>query len=841
MSESNQDIMEKEAGGVVANAPAQEIEEIETKTTTNYGASSIRVLEGLEAVRMRPGMYIGSTSQRGLHHCIYEIVDNSIDESLAGYCTDIIVTINKDNSVTVQDNGRGIPVDIKPESGKSALEIVHTVLHAGGKFGDGGYKVSGGLHGVGASVVNALSEKYIVEVSRQGHIYRQEYMRGEPVTQVEIIGDTDKTGTKTTFWPDPEIFTETTEIDKDVIANRLREMAFLNKGLKIIFVNGSNGEEEIFHFVGGIGSYVEFLNKNKTVLHEKPIYLDKVVDGMQIEVAMQYTDAYNESVLSFANNINTHSGGTHLTGFRNAITRVFNDYARKNNILKDSDQNLTGEDVREGLTAIVSVKISNPEFEGQTKEKLGNQEAMGATQDAVRDKLQEWLEFNPKIAKIIIEKTLQAQRAREAARKARELTRRKSVLESSTLPGKLADCSNREPEKCEIYIVEGDSAGGSAKQGRNRMFQAILPLRGKILNVEKARLDKIYGNNEIQSMVQAFGINISRNEDEINLEKLRYHKIIIMTDADVDGAHIRTLLLTFFFRYAKPLIERGHVYIAQPPLFKVSTGKTAEYLYDERALDVMLKERGIKSLSLSDKNKTKVKTGDELLELVKNMSTYYNAYNNPILNLFPAVFLRALVRSNITIEDFEDQSRMNDIVEYINHYLKDHAENYNIAEAASYNVVLKYNNENAKYFMQLNLNEEEHVLMNANIIKSPEYKRLKTAYPLIRDFLIEEEQSLTLESDTGEVEIQSFEKLQKFIDDRGQKGLTIQRFKGLGEMMPQQLWETTMDPATRTLLKVNIEDAMLCDQLFDILMGDKVDPRRNFIEANAVYATNIDT
>ncbi len=843
MSES-QDIMEKaggEAEAIVVNEPTQEFEQIETKTTTNYGANSIRVLEGLEAVRIRPGMYIGSTSQRGLHHCIYEIVDNSIDESLAGYCTDIIVTIHKDNSVTVQDNGRGIPVDIKPESGKSALEIVHTVLHAGGKFGDGGYKVSGGLHGVGASVVNALSEKYIVEVSRQGHIWRQEYMRGEPVTGVEIVGDTDKTGTKTTFWPDPEIFTETTEIDKDVIANRLREMAFLNKGLKIIFVDGATNEEEVFHYEGGIGSYVEFLNKNKTVLHEKPIYLDKVVDGMQIEVAMQYTDAYNESVLSFANNINTHSGGTHLTGFRNAITRVFNDYARNNKILKDSEQNLTGEDVREGLTAIVSVKIANPEFEGQTKEKLGNQEAMGATQDAVRDKLQEWLEFNPKIAKIILEKTLQAQRAREAARKARELTRRKSVLESSTLPGKLADCSNREPEKCEIYIVEGDSAGGSAKQGRNRMFQAILPLRGKILNVEKARLDKIYGNNEIQSMVQAFGINISRNEDEINLDKLRYHKIIIMTDADVDGAHIRTLLLTFFFRYAKPLIENGHVYIAQPPLFKVTSGKTAEYLYDERALDVMLKERGIKSLSLSDKKKTKVKTGDELLELVKNMSTYYHAYNNPILNLFPAVFLRALVRSEITVEDFEDQIKMTKIVEYINHYLKDHAENYNIAEAASYNVELKYNSENAKYFMKLNLNEEEHVIMNANIIKSPEYKRLKTAYPLIRDFLIEEEESLTLETDSGEYEIQSFEKLQKIIDERGQKGLTIQRFKGLGEMMPQQLWETTMDPATRTLLKVNIEDAMLCDQLFDILMGDKVDPRRNFIEANAVYATNIDT
>ena len=816
-------------------------EAIETKTSQQYDASNIRVLEGLEAVRMRPGMYIGSTSQRGLHHCIYEIVDNSIDESLAGFCTDIHVTVHKDNSVTVEDNGRGIPVDIKPGTDKSALEIVHTVLHAGGKFGDGGYKVSGGLHGVGASVVNALSEKYIVEVSRQGFVWRQEYMRGEPVAPVEKGEATDKTGTKTTFWPDPEIFTETTEIDCDVIANRLREMAFLNKGLKIIFHRHDAEQEEVFHYVGGIGSYVEFLNKNKTVLHDKPIYIDKVVDKMQVEVAMQYTDAYNESVLSFANNINTHSGGTHLTGFRNSITRVLNDYARKNNILKDSDSNLSGEDVREGLTAIVSVKIPNPEFEGQTKEKLGSQEAMGAVQDAVRDKLQEWLEFNPKIAKMILEKTLQAQRAREAARKARELTRRKSVLENSTLPGKLADCSNREPEKCEIFIVEGDSAGGSAKQGRNRMFQAILPLRGKILNVERARLDKIYGNNEIQSMVQAFGINISKNEDEVDIEKLRYHKIIIMTDADVDGAHIRTLLLTFFFRYMRALIEKGNVYIAQPPLFKVTQGKTSEYLYDEHALDKMLKERGIKNLSLSDKHKDKVKTGDELLELVKNMSTFYNSYNNPILNLYPAVVLRGLVRSNIQAEDFDDQSKMNEIIDYLNHYLKDHAENYNISEASSYNVELKYNPENAKYSIQLNLNAEEHVIITQSIVKSSEYKRLKASYPLIRDYLIEEEDTLILETDTEQYEIHSFDRLQKIIDERGQKGLQIQRFKGLGEMMPQQLWETTMDPATRTLLKVNIEDAMLCDQLFDILMGDKVDPRRNFIEANAVYATNIDT
>lgn len=811
--------------------------------TQGYDASNIRVLEGLEAVRMRPGMYIGSTSQRGLHHCIYEIVDNSIDESLAGYCTEIRVTVHKDNSVTVEDNGRGIPVDIKPETGKSALEIVHTVLHAGGKFGDGGYKVSGGLHGVGASVVNALSEKMVVEVSRQGFVWKQQYLRGEATAPVEKGKETLKTGTKSTFWLDPEIFTETTVIDNDVIATRFREMAFLNKGLKIVLLDERDGQpdEQSFHYEGGIASYVEFLNKNKTPMFEKPVYIDKEVDGMRVEVAMQYTDSYSESILSFANNINTHNGGTHLTGFRNAITRVLNDYARKNNILKDNDQNLSGDDVREGLTAIVSVKLSNPEFEGQTKEKLGSQEAMGAVQDAVKEKFQEWLEFNPKISKQIIEKTLQAQRAREAARKARELTRRKNVLESSTLPGKLADCSNRDPANCEIYIVEGDSAGGSAKQGRNRMFQAILPLRGKILNVEKARLDKIYNSDSIQSMVQAFGIKISRNPEEVDISKLRYHKIIIMTDADVDGAHIRTLMLTFFFRYARPMIEEGYVYIAQPPLFKVTSGKTSEYLYDEKAMDKMLKERGIKNLSLTNRSGSKSLSGDELIAMIGNMTTFYRSYNNPILNIIPSVVLRGLIRSEITVEDFEDQTRMNEIIAYLQHYLKDHAENYNVTEAKDYSVELKYSPENARYNIVLHLGEDETELITPNIIKSNEFKRLKNSYPIIRDFLIEEEQVLYLQTDETRMEMTSFEQLQKTIDDRGQKGLTIQRFKGLGEMMPQQLWETTMDPKTRTLLKVNVEDAMLCDQLFDVLMGDKVEPRRDFIQTHAQYATNIDT
>lgn len=810
--------------------------------SNSYDASNIRVLEGLEAVRLRPGMYIGSTSQRGLHHCIYEIVDNSIDESLAGYCKVIRVTINKDESVTVEDDGRGIPVDIKPESGKSALEIVHTVLHAGGKFGDGGYKVSGGLHGVGASVVNALSEKYIVEVSRDGYVHRQEYLRGEPVSPVEKIRETEKTGTKTTFWPDPEIFTETTEFDRDVISNRLREMAFLNKGLRIIFKDEKeeNPQEQEYHYEGGIGSYVEFLNKNKEVMFAPPVYIDKTVEGTSVEIALQYTDSYAESVLSFANNINTHNGGTHLTGFRNAITRVLNDYARKNNILKDSDQNLTGDDVREGLTAIVSVKLSNPQFEGQTKEKLGNAEVTPIVNDVVREKFQEWLEFNPKYAKTIIEKTLQAQRAREAARKARELTRRKTVLENSTLPGKLADCSSREAEKCELFIVEGDSAGGSAKQGRNRMFQAILPLRGKILNVERARLDKIYGNNEIQSLIQAIGVNISRNENDVDIEKLRYHKIIFMTDADVDGAHIRTLLLTFFFRYARPLIEQGYVYIAQPPLYKITIGKTSEYLYDDRALDKMVRERGVKGLSLSNRAKSQTRENEDLFTLAGDMSGYYNSFHSPVMANIPAVVVRGLVRSEITDEDFENPEKMSQINAYLQHYIIDHAENYGITEAKDYKVTLKVTGD-GKTIIKLDTGEGEPVSITPTLIKSNEFQKIKTSYPEIRSFLIEEEKELFLETETDEITIKSFADFQKIVNERGQKGLTIQRFKGLGEMMPQQLWETTMDPATRTLLKVNMEDAVLCDALFDVLMGDKVEPRRDFIETHAVYATNIDT
>jgi len=807
----------------------------------SYDASNIRVLEGLEAVRLRPGMYIGTTSQRGLHHLVYEIVDNSVDESLAGYCTEIHVTIHEDESVTVEDNGRGIPVDIKPDSGKSALEIVHTVLHAGGKFGDGGYKVSGGLHGVGASVVNALSEKMTVEVSRSGWVHKQTYLRGEPNTSVEKIKETDKTGTKTRFWPDPEIFKETTVYDRDVIATRLQETAFLNKGLKIYFYDEKTQSEKLFHYEGGIASYVEYLNQNKTCLFETPVYVDKTVDGVRVEVSFQYTDAYSENILCFANNINTHFGGTHLTGFRNAVTRVINDYARKNNFLKSNDQNLVGDDVREGLTAVISVKVPEPQFEGQTKEKLGNSEVQPIVQNVVGEAYQDWLEFNPKAAKTLIDKTLQAQRAREAARKARELTRRKSALENSTLPGKLADCSSREPEKCELYIVEGDSAGGSAKQGRNRMFQAILPLRGKILNVERARIDKIYNNAEIQSLIQAIGITISRNEEEIDIEKLRYHKVIIMTDADVDGAHIRTLLLTFFYRYAKPLIENGFVYIAQPPLYKITQGKQSEYLYDDKALDSKLRDRGTKGLILFDKNKETAVQDESLDTLIKNMAAYYRSFNCHILKGIPSVIIRAIIRSQIDDSCFENETKQQDITDYIAHYLIDHAENYGIPEAKNYKVTMKQNPENLKYYIQIDIGADEPVLITPTLLHSLEFQRIKEAYPEMRKYLLEEVKELVLLADEKqEVLVHSFEELQQFIEERGKKGITLQRFKGLGEMMPQQLWETTMDPEHRTLLKVNITDAVLCDSLFDILMGDKVEPRRDFIETHAVYATNID-
>ena len=635
---------------------------LEEKTNGQYDAAQIQVLEGLEAVRKRPGMYIGSTGARGLHHLVYEIVDNSIDEALAGYCKNIHVTICKDNSITVEDDGRGMPVDKHPKMGIPAVEVIHTILHAGGKFGGGGYKVSGGLHGVGASVVNALSTHMEVEIKRNGKIYKQCYERGKTVTPLEIIGESKKTGSKTTFWPDPEIF-ETTIFDYDTLQHRLREMAFLNKGIKIVFKDEREGKKkcETFHYEGGIKEFVKFINENKDPIHPDIIYFEVVKENCEVEVAMQYTDSYSELVLGYANNINTTDGGTHIVGFKSALTRIFNDYGKKAKILKENDDSLSGEDVREGLTAIVSVKLEEPQFEGQTKAKLGNPDMRGFVETSTNENLMAFLEENPAQAKVILEKCIKAARAREAARKARDMTRRKGALESFSLPGKLADCSDKDPAQCEIFLVEGDSAGGSAKDGRDRKRQAILPLRGKILNVEKARLDKILNSDEIKNMITAFGCGIG---DDFNVEKLRYHKIIIMTDADVDGAHIRTLLLTFFYRYMRPLIEGGYVYAAQPPLYQVKKGKDVYYTYSE---------------------------------------------------------------------------------------------------------------------------EEQAKLMK------------------------------TLEEKQGKAD--------------------IQRYKGLGEMDAEQLWDTTMDYEHRTLIQITIEDSAEADQTFSILMGDKVPPRKKFIEENAVYAT----
>ena len=633
----------------------------------NYGADQIQILEGLEAVRKRPGMYIGSTSSKGLHHLVYEIVDNSVDEALAGYCTEIDVQINADNSITVTDNGRGIPVGINAKSGLPAVQVVFTILHAGGKFGGGGYKVSGGLHGVGASVVNALSEWLEVRVCRDGSIYEQRYERGKVMYPLKIVGscDPEKTGTKVTFLPDKEIF-EDTVYDFDVLKNRLREMAFLTKGIKIILRDDrEDKKEKIFHYEGGIKEFVQYLNRSKTPLYENVIYCEGTVNNISVEVAFQHNDDYNESIYSFVNNINTPEGGMHLTGFRNAITKTFNDYARSNKLLKDSEQNLTGEDIREGLTAIVSVKIENPQFEGQTKQKLGNSEARGAVDNVVTEQLTYFLEQNPTVAKMICEKSLLAQRAREAARKARDLTRRKTALESMSLPGKLADCSDKDPKNCEIFIVEGDSAGGSAKSARSRATQAILPLRGKILNVEKARLDRILGNAEIKAMITAFGTGI---HEDFDISRLRYHKIIIMTDADVDGAHIATLMLTFLYRFMPELIKQGYVYLAQPPLYKLEKNKKVWYAYSDEQLNDILTEVG------------------------------------------------------------RDQNNK------------------------------------------------------------------------------------------------------------------IQRYKGLGEMDADQLWETTMDPEKRILKKVFYDEdyASEIDVTFSTLMGDNVEPRREFIEANAKFVKNLD-
>ena len=814
--------------------------EEQNKAASSYDASKIQVLEGLEAVRKRPAMYIGSTSAQGLHHLVYEVVDNSIDEVLAGYCKNIDVTIHPDNSITVLDDGRGIPVDPHPKfKDKSALEVVLTVLHAGGKFDKNSYKVSGGLHGVGVSCVNALSTKLVVEVYRNGNIYKQEYSRGKPTTKLEIIGKTDDRGTKVTFLPDPEIFSVTT-YSFDVLVNRLRELAFLNAGANITIIDERQDKEHTFHYEGGIKTFVTYLNTNKQVINKEPIYFAKNKDGVDVEVAMQYNDSYNEQIFTFVNNINTIEGGTHLSGFRSALTRVVNDYIKKNELSKNKDLSLSGDDVREGLTAVISVKVPNPQFEGRTKTKLGNSEVEGIVKSLVGDALTIFLEENPNIAGQILEKAINAAEAREAARKARELTRRKGALDSAALPGKLADCSEKDPTKTELFIVEGNSAGGSAKQGRNRAFQAILPLRGKILNVEKSRLTKMLTNEEIKTMITAIGAGIGKEEGEFNIDKVRYHKVVIMTDADVDGAHIRTLLLTFFYRQMPQLIDHGYVYIAQPPLYKVKKGKKEMYLQTEDELDKFLFKQGLDGQSmilLQDGAQLGEEIDQkELTKIVESISEL----DNLIIKITKKgltwqEYLKFREEGKMPLFRVVDQNK----VRYI----------YSDKEWKEFKAELAER--------KRNLQQENGELPVDGLTEEvlPEYKEL---WELPRINILAQKLAdkglhlhhygtthvkpvYRLKGPNNDVhDLASTNQLIEKIRELGRKGATIQRYKGLGEMNPEQLWETTMDPARRKMLRVKLEDAIETDRIFTTLMGDKVDARRQFIQAHSLDVTNLD-
>jgi DNA gyrase subunit B len=791
------------------------------QTSNDYGADKIKVLEGLAAVRKRPAMYIGSTSSQGLHHLVYEIVDNSIDEALAGHCDEVNVVIHLDGSVTVVDNGRGIPTDIHPTEGRSAAEVVLTVLHAGGKFDNSSYKVSGGLHGVGVSVVNALSSQLDLEIRRDGKLFQQTYRRGEPQAPLTVVGETKKRGTKITFHPDGDIF-ETTEFSFDVLSQRLRELAFLNAGVKITIADErEEGKRHEFHYEGGIVSFVEYLNRNRTPLHPKPIYIRGEKSGVDMEIAIQYNDSYDEKVFSFANNINTHEGGTHLIGFRAALTRTMNSYAAANNLLKNVKVSISGEDLREGLTAVISVKIPQPQFEGQTKTKLGNSEVKGYVESLMNEKLAVFLEENPSIAKRILEKSIDAARAREAARRARELTRRKGALDISNLPGKLADCQERDPALCELYLVEGDSAGGSAKQGRDRKFQAILPLKGKILNVEKARFDKMLSSQEIGTLITALGTGIGKVDFDV--AKLRYHRIIVMTDADVDGSHILTLLLTFFFRQMPQIVERGHLYIAQPPLYKVKRGKKELYLRNEAALQNYLLEEGTEDMTLFLEDGSKSYTGKQIIPLLRQLVEYRALLDKFVRKGINEDLVRVLLRLGIRggIEDLDGLApRLTNISEV-----------YEGAEAkvmGDGRIIVRLDN--------LRIALDGHTV---DLLGSYEYGMLYDSFRKVRDIFgsgraVVSGEGKELFSTSIGLDLLSF-----FMES-AKKGLNIQRYKGLGEMNPDQLWETTMEPTNRTLLQVKIEDAVEADNVFTVLMGDQVEPRRDFIEQNALNVSNLD-
>lgn len=799
-----------------------------------YDSSNIQVLQGTEAVRMRPAMYIGDTASRGLHHLVYEVVDNSVDEALAGFCTEIEATINANETITVIDNGRGIPVDMHKTEKKPAVEVALTTLHAGGKFDKRTYKVSGGLHGVGVSCVNALSDWLEVEIKREGQIYHQRYERGKTVTKLTVIGKTKATGTKITFKPDKTIFTKTTSFSYDILAKRLRELAFLNKGLviKLLDKRGDKPKESVFHFKGGIVSFVEYLNTNKNALHPKIIYFNKEKDDIGIEVALQYEDSYTENVYSFANNINTTEGGTHLSGFRSALTRAINQYAKAKKTLKE-DEAITGDDTREGLTAVISVKVPNPQFEGQTKTKLGNSEVEGIMASSTLEALSGYFEENPSIANKIIEKVIVASRAREAARKARELTRRKGALDGGGLPGKLADCSQKDASLCELYLVEGDSAGGSAKQGRDRTFQAILPLKGKILNVEKARLDKILSNEEIRTIITALGTGVG---EEFNVEKLRYHKIILMCDADVDGSHIRTLILTLLYRQMRPLIEGGYIYIAQPPLYKIKRGKREEYIETQEEMNQLILDLGIeghKFMILKGKESFNANQFKELLatlvqleriiELMRRRGVdfeYYAKFCSHKPKKVPLYMANVGGHTHFVYDDKELATLTKDAEE---------AQYVEIFESEDIHDILgKFE----RWGLSLTQFFKVVVLEDYQVQKVKGKKKAAKQEVLKPLFLIENEDD--------KHEFLSLKDVLDFVRAQAQKGMHIQRYKGLGEMNPQQLWDTTMDPSRRTILKVNLEDAVEVDKTFSMLMGDEVGPRREFIETYAHEVKDLD-
>ncbi len=790
-----------------------------TKGSDDYGAKDITVLEGLEAVRKRPGMYIGSTGIRGLHHLVYEVVDNSVDEALAGHATEVSVTIHPDNSVTVVDDGRGIPVDIMEKEGKPAAEVVLTVLHAGGKFGDGGgYKVSGGLHGVGVSVVNALSERLHLDIHVGGGIHEQDYVRGVPQGELTQTGKASDTGTTITFLPDAEIFEEVT-YDFDTLASRMRETAFLTRGLKITLVDErGEGQEEVFHYEGGIVDFVAHLNATKDPLHPKTVYFESEGKEGAVEIAMQWNTGYQESVFSFANNINTHEGGSHLSGFRSALTRTLNAYAREKGLLKEKDQNLSGDDSREGLTAVISVKLQDPQFEGQTKTKLGNTEIDGFVKEAVNRKLAEFLEENPADSKRIVTKAIEAARARDAARKARDLTRRKSVLENSTLPGKLADCTVRDPSLAELFVVEGDSAGGSAKQGRDRSTQAVLPLRGKIINVEKARIDKVLANNEIQALITAIGTGV---HEEFDIEDLRYHRIVLMTDADVDGAHIRTLVLTFLYRQMPELIDAGHVFIAKPPLYKAKNGRNETYIEKESELEEYLLRDKLEKFELTDCKGNTTKLSASKWQRFNRSLKEYEGWTSSLQAEFGHDLVQFLSESRILDEGVASLAGAKELVTAPNP--DEDAYETELLNEGSDSLTVRATHRRSGL-------ARRHVLP-ASMFEALDYRKLAEVHASLTKQVGQGPFTVALGEKSKPAD--SFAAIHKAVLDLSKEGVRLSRFKGLGEMNAEQLRETTMDPASRTLARVRIEDAAQADQVFSELMGDKVEPRKEFIQKHA--------